>query len=117
MHKTVLFYWLYVFLSSVLAVSGYYPPIMNTFRGVRSSLPFSDLQESVADPDDVTWRKRSNGHNDFTKMLSIHAVKHKNDIAFVERMFRIFDLNGDNVIERVEFKAVLQLLGIVSHNI
>ena len=40
------------------------------------------------------FSKRRNNYGVFSNMMTRHAHRHKNDQAFVDRMFNLFDLNG-----------------------
>ncbi|KAH3890306.1 hypothetical protein DPMN_014382 [Dreissena polymorpha] len=125
MHTSVTVYRLSVYVSLCLTVfSMYVPEMIDNGRKSRTITLATDddlhqpyrIQRSSDADGDGSWRKRASAYNVFSNMMSRHADKHKNDKAFVDRLFNIFDLDGDRVIERREFKAVLQILGIVSHN-
>ncbi|RUS89968.1 hypothetical protein EGW08_002235 [Elysia chlorotica] len=49
----------------------------------------------------------------FYKVLRNHA-RYRSEQAAVERLFKLFDISDDNVIERDEFRAALELMGIIS---
>ncbi|XP_060583427.1 uncharacterized protein LOC132739682 isoform X2 [Ruditapes philippinarum] len=121
MPTTVIAYRLSVYFSLCLTVSSLYLPEMKEQTSIRQtrSAPFTDpnpleRQQRSIDQDRSQWGKRS-VYNVFSKMMTRHANRHNNDKVFVDKMFNLFDLDGDRVIERREFKAVLQILGIVSH--
>ncbi|XP_045177102.2 uncharacterized protein LOC123537450 [Mercenaria mercenaria] len=125
MPTTVIVYRLSVYFSLCLTVSSLYLPEMKVQANVRrmKSIPLTEAtdpkplyrQHRSTGQDRSPWNKRS-VYNVFSKMMTRHANRHNNDKAFVDRMFNLFDLDGDRVIERREFKAVLQILGIVSHH-
>ncbi|ESP05133.1 hypothetical protein LOTGIDRAFT_151934 [Lottia gigantea] len=59
--------------------------------------------------------KRSDRFVSFSRFMARQSPRYRDDQLFVEKMFRLFDMNDDDVIERDEFRAILQLFGIVSH--
>ncbi|WAR01136.1 hypothetical protein MAR_007694 [Mya arenaria] len=117
-----------VYISLCLTVSSLYLPEMDESASVRrpsrstGRLPSqNDLHVQYriprsTDSESSSWQKRQSVYKVFSNMMARHANRHNNDRAFVDRLFNLFDLDGDRVIERREFKAVLQILGIVSHN-
>ncbi|XP_074659975.1 uncharacterized protein LOC141912585 [Tubulanus polymorphus] len=41
-----------------------------------------------------------------------HGAEHS-DSVFAERLFHLFDLNGDEIIDLSEFKTTLEFLGVI----
>ncbi|XP_012936474.2 uncharacterized protein LOC101857556 [Aplysia californica] len=65
-------------------------------------------------PSPVVKRASDRAFGSFYRMMARHN-RYRDDQVFVEKMFRLFDMNSDQVIERDEFRAILQLLGIINH--
>lgn len=125
MPTIVIVYRLSVYFSLCLTVSSLYLPEMKVqendrrTRSVPVTLTTTDpnplfRQHRSTGQDRSPWNKRS-VYKVFSEIMTRHANRHNNDRLFVDRMFNVFDLNNDRVIDRREFKAVLQVLGIVSH--
>ncbi|GFO20900.1 orcokinin peptides type b [Plakobranchus ocellatus] len=56
-------------------------------------------------------RSQSRYWNNLRKVMARHR-RYRNQQAVIEKMFKTFDMNKDQVIERDEFRAILQLLGV-----
>jgi len=108
--------WCLAVVCSTVTFALYLPALSDRrlprLHNIMHSLEAKEPQQSAAR---VVKRASDRAmYGSFYRLMTRHN-RYRNDQIFVEKMFRLFDMNSDQVIERDEFRAILQLLGIINH--
>ncbi|CAL1537649.1 unnamed protein product [Lymnaea stagnalis] len=111
MLQGLLNYWCLLLLCSIMLSDASYLPTTSSQRAPHLQRIAKSLEKDRHSPSAV---KRNDKQRRFNQIMSRHN-HYRDEQVFVEKMFRTFDMNSDQVIERDEFRAILMMLGIVSH--